>query len=151
MDEKILGVMYHKLTVPHGGYIPLLSDYNISPGFAVHLRLCSDLTAVKRRPINWPRIRNRSYRVWNGEKKVALGCLLHVPAELAFIRFFFCVRKLATLIGVSPVPSIAISKIGNLLSFQHVSQYCIEFLSVMGIVCNNGIRVIITNLPVNNL
>ena len=82
---------------------------------------------------------------------MALGCLLHVPADLAFIRFLISVRKLTTLIGVSPVPSSAISKIGNLRYFQHISQYCIEFLSVVGIVCNIGIRVIIMNLPVNNL
>jgi len=82
---------------------------------------------------------------------VALGCPLSVPADQAFIRFLFSVRKLTALIGVSPMPSSAISKIGNLLSFQHVSQYRIEFLSKMGIVCRIGIRVIIKHLPVNNL
>ena len=77
--------------------------------------------------------------------------LLHVPADLDFIRFLISARKLATLIGVSPVPSSAVSKIGYLLSFQHVSQYCIEFLSMMGIACNIGIRVIIMHLQVSNL
>jgi len=82
---------------------------------------------------------------------VALGCLFYVPADLAFIRFLISVRKLATLMGVSPMSSTAISKIGKLRSFQYVFHYCIEFLSMVGIVCNIGIRVIIVHLPVNNL
>jgi len=81
---------------------------------------------------------------------VALGYLLQITVDLVFIRFLISVRKLDTLIGVSPVPSSAIFKIGNLRSFQHVSQYCIEFLSMVGIVCNIGIRVIIMHLTVNN-
>lgn len=82
---------------------------------------------------------------------MVLGCLLRVPADLAFIRFLISVRKLATLTGVFPVPSSVISKTGTLHSFQHVSQYCIEVLSMVGIVCNIGIRVIIMHLQVNNL
>ena len=82
---------------------------------------------------------------------MTLGCLPHFPADLAFIRFLFSVRKLAALIGVSPVLSRAISKIGNLLSFQNVSQYCVEFLSEVGIVCSIGICVNVMHLPVNNI
>ena len=104
-------------------YIPLLPDYTISPDLAVRLSLCSDLNAVQRHPINWPRFRNQSYHVWSGEKEVALGCLLHVPTDLAFIRSLISVRKLTTLMGVAPVPSSAIPNISNLLSFQHVSQF----------------------------
>ena len=72
-------------------------------------------------------------------------------ADQAFIRLLTSVRKLATLTGVSQVPSSAVCMIGNLRSFQNVSQYRIEFLSVMVILCNIGIRVIIMHWPVNNL